>query len=76
MTGAKQPTLADVAKQAGVSTASVSRVIRNTDPVSQDLRERIEAAITELGYIPRQTAADQFGQGTIALLIGDLLNPF
>jgi LacI family transcriptional regulator len=76
MTTAKRPTLADVAEHAQVSTATVSRVLRNTDPVSQDLRERIEASITELGYTPRQSATDSSIQGTIALLIGDLLNPF
>ena len=76
MARTKQPTLADVAKYAGVSTATVSRVIRNTDPVSQELRDRIEVSITELGYTPRQPAVEQTGQSTIALLIGDLLNPF
>jgi LacI family transcriptional regulator len=76
MARAKHTTLADVAKHAGVSTATVSRVIRNTDPVSQELRDRIEASITELGYTPRQPTAEQVGQSTIALLIGDLLNPF
>jgi LacI family transcriptional regulator len=72
----KRPTLADVAQHAQVSTASVSRVLRNTGPVSQDLRERIEASIAELGYTPRQSATDFSIQGTIALLISDLLNPF
>jgi DNA-binding LacI/PurR family transcriptional regulator len=76
MARAKQTTLADVAKHAGVSTATVSRVIRNTDPVSQELRDRIEDSITELGYTPRKPAVERIGQGTVALLIGDLLNPF
>lgn len=76
MTKEKRPTLADVAQHAQVSTATVSRVLRNTDPVSQDLRERIEASVAKLGYTPRQSAADSAGQSTIALLIGDLLNPF
>jgi LacI family transcriptional regulator len=72
----KHPTLADVARHAQVSTASVSRVLRNTGPVSQGLRERIEASIAELGYTPRRPAVDSSAQGTIACLIGDLLNPF
>ena len=76
MTREKRPTLADVANHAQVSTATVSRVLRNTGPVSQDLRQRIETSIAALGYTPRQSAPEQFGQGTIALLIGDLLNPF
>ena len=72
----KRPTLADVAQHAQVSTASVSRVLRNTGPVSRGLRERIEASIAELGYTPRRSAVDSSAQGTIALLVGDLLNPF
>ena len=76
MAGAKQPTLADVAKHAGVSTATVSRVIRNTDPVSQELRDRIEISIAKLEYTPRQSAVERSSRDTIALLIGDLLNPF
>lgn len=76
MTLDKRPTLADVAQHAQVSTATVSRVLRNTDPVSQDLRERIEASIAELGYTPRQSSTEHLEQGTIALIIGDLLNPF
>jgi LacI family transcriptional regulator len=76
MTREKRPTQADVAQHAQVSTASVSRVLRNTGPVSQDLRERVEASIAELGYTPRQSATDSFSQGSIALLISDLLNPF
>ena len=76
MTREKRPTLADVAERAKVSTATVSRFLRNTEPVSQNLRERIEAAIAELGYTPRQSSTNSAIQGTIALLIGDLLNPF
>lgn len=72
----KRPTLADVAQQAQVSTATVSRVLRNTDPVSQELRQRIMDSIAKLGYVPRRAVPGQSGQGTLALLIGDLLNPF
>ncbi len=42
----------DVAKRAGVSTASVSRVINSPGKVSMALRARVEGAIKELGYIP------------------------
>ena len=44
--------LSDVAKRAGVSTASVSRVLNSPDKVSPALRGRVQCAITELGYIP------------------------
>jgi LacI family transcriptional regulator len=76
MTTAKRPTLADVAHHARVSTATVSRVLRNTGPVSQNLRQRIETSIAALGYIPRRKTSDQSNKGMIALLVGDLLNPY
>ena len=44
--------LRQVAKAAGVSTATVSRAINNPDSVSQDLRERIGAVIERLGWVP------------------------
>jgi LacI family transcriptional regulator len=75
MKGKKRPTLADVAHHARVSTATASRVLRNTGPVSQDLRMRIETSVAALGYIPRQ-ASKRPSEGTLALLLGDLLNPF
>ncbi len=71
----KRPTLSDVAHHAQVSTATVSRMLSNTGPTSQDLRMRIEASVAALGYTPRQ-AVKRPGEGTIALLVGDLLNPF
>jgi len=75
MRGKKRPTLADVARHAKVSTATASRVLRNTGPVSQDLRKRIETATAALGYTPR-LASKYPGEGTLALLVGDLLNPY
>ncbi len=71
----KRPNLADVARQARVSTVTVSRVIHNTGPVSPDLRKRIEMSLSALNYAPRRSAKHS-GGGTIAVLTGDLLNPF
>lgn len=48
--------LSDVARLAGVSTASVSRTINSPNLVRPESRERIEAAIRELGYIPSGAA--------------------
>ncbi len=45
------PTMADVARHAGVSSMSVSRALKNSDLVSQVTRERIFKAIDELGYV-------------------------
>src|ERR1700709_631744 len=51
-----QPTIADVARVAGVSRATASRVINNEPGASMPLRERVRAAVTELGYQPNETA--------------------
>jgi LacI family transcriptional regulator len=49
-------TMADVAKHAGVSTATVSRVINQTASVVPDTEARVRAAISELNYHPHLTA--------------------
>lgn len=43
--------LSDVAKRAGVSTASVSRVLNHPDKVSARIREKVTLAMEELGYV-------------------------
>ncbi|PWJ18019.1 LacI family DNA-binding transcriptional regulator [Jannaschia seohaensis] len=48
----KTPTLADVARRAGVSTATVSRCLNAPERVQRETRERIEAAVAEIGYSP------------------------
>lgn len=49
-------TIHDVANKAGVSIATVSRVINNNYPVKKETREKIEKAIEELGYKPNEIA--------------------
>lgn len=49
--------MADVAKMTGVSTMTVSRVLREPEKVSPQVREKIEAAISELGYVPNLAAS-------------------
>jgi len=49
-------TLADVGNLAGVSPSTVSRVVNNSTPVSPELREVIERAIVQLGYVPNRAA--------------------
>lgn len=49
-------TILDVAKKAGCSIKTVSRVVNNEPHVRQDLRDNILAAIEELGYIPNLSA--------------------
>jgi LacI family gluconate utilization system Gnt-I transcriptional repressor len=50
------PTLLAVAKRAGVSSITVSRVVRLPNLVKPRTRDRVEAAMRELGYVPNQVA--------------------
>ena len=49
-------TLEQVAKVAGVSRATVSRVVNGSPRVSGDVRRAVEAAVVELGYVPNRAA--------------------
>ncbi|GAA4247324.1 LacI family DNA-binding transcriptional regulator [Dactylosporangium darangshiense] len=51
-----RPTIEDVARAAGVSRATVSRVINNEPGAAPAVRARVHEAIAELGYRPNQTA--------------------
>jgi LacI family transcriptional regulator, galactose operon repressor len=48
--------IADVSKRAGVSTMTVSRVVRGHDSVSEKKRQKVMSAIKELGYLPSSVA--------------------
>ncbi len=50
------PTLQDVAKHAGVSTATVSKVLSNTPYVREETREKVMRAVAELNYVPNIAA--------------------
>lgn len=52
----KNPTINDVARVAGVSKKTVSRVINRSALLKQDTREKVEAVIAELGYVPNPQA--------------------
>ena len=69
--------LGDVAREAGVSTASVSRVLNRAPHVSEQLRTRVEAAIERLGYVPDGTARALASRriGAIGALVPTLDNP-
>ena len=67
-----------VAEVAAVSTATVSRVINGTAPVSDDVRQRVEQAIERLGYSRNALARSlrRESTGTIGLVVSSILNPF
>ena len=72
------PTIKDVAKLAGVSTATVSATINGTAYVSPLLRERVERAILELGY-STDGIARSLKKGVtsvIGLIVDDMTAPF
>lgn len=49
-------TIKDVAREAGVSISTVSRVINNSKPVSSEIRQRVLEVIKETGYVPNPVA--------------------
>lgn len=71
-----RPSLHNVAQYAGVSPATVSRVLNNTAPVRETMRARVLAAMNELGYAPSSRFTRRAIENAIALLIPDILNPF
>lgn len=50
--GNRPVTLQDIAREAGVSAMTVSRVLRNQDAVRESTRERVQVAVKRLGYRP------------------------
>ncbi len=70
-------TIRDVAGDAGVSVAAVSKVLRDAYGVSETLRTKVKASIERLGYRPHAAARGMRGQTyTLGLIIPDLHNPF
>ncbi|GAA5102739.1 LacI family DNA-binding transcriptional regulator [Haloechinothrix salitolerans] len=67
----RPPTLDEVARRAGVSTGTVSRVINNAQHVSKKARQAVERAIEEVGYIPNVSARSLATQrrGAVVLAI-------
>ena len=68
----------DVARLAGVSSATVSRVLADKPHVRPELRERVLSAVRTLGYQPNRVARSLRVQRTniIGLTISDIQNPF
>jgi LacI family transcriptional regulator len=71
-------TIHDVAKRAGVSPGTVSRVLNNASNVTPEIREKVERVIEELGYVPNVVARSLRIKRTrsLALLIPDITNIF
>lgn len=71
-------TIKEVAKLAGVSKATVSRVLNNTKPVSTEIKEKVMKVIEETGYKPSSLARSLVNKEThlIGVLIPDISNDF
>ncbi|HCM25954.1 MAG: LacI family transcriptional regulator [Treponema sp. GWB1_62_6] len=59
-----KPTIKDVARQSGVSVATVSRILNGLQGFSPETRARVEASIAELGYRPNAVARGLVNQST------------
>ena len=75
-TGSGRVTIRTVADDAGVSTAAVSKVLRDAYGVSDALRARVRQSMEKLGYRPHAAARGMRGQTyTLGFIIPDLHNP-
>lgn len=71
-------TIKQVAERAGVSVATVSRVLNDNGYVQSDTRKKVQEAIEELGYVPNEVARSLFKKESrfVGLLLPDITNPF
>lgn len=71
-------TIRDVAKNAGVSIASVSAVLNESGRVSEETRRRVWAVVEAVGYSPNMVARSlRTGHSKlIGMVVGDITNPF
>jgi DNA-binding LacI/PurR family transcriptional regulator len=70
--------ISDVATRAGVSVTTVSHTLSGKRKVSENVRERVQLAMTELGYVPRRSAQSLVSGRTriIGLIVPDISNEF
>ena len=76
--GAIVPNIYEVAKRAGVSTATVSRVLSRPDVVSPDTRRKVMQAVDKLGFTPNSAAKNlrTLRSGKLLVTVPDISNPF
>lgn len=71
-------TIEDVAREAGVSTMTVSRVINNTGRISEETRQHVRQIVERLGYRPNRAAQTLVTNRTqmVAFVVPDITNPY
>lgn len=72
----RRATLSDVAAAAGVSKATVSKALNGRDDVSAETRERILAAVTEIGYRPTTSLAPTTSRRAVAVVFDIPASPY
>ncbi|SON55278.1 HTH-type transcriptional repressor CytR [Hartmannibacter diazotrophicus] len=74
----QKPNIRDVAKLAGVSTATVSRTLAQPAMVKEETRRRVMSAVEAMGFVPNSSARVLRTQTskTVILLVRDISNPF
>jgi LacI family transcriptional regulator len=72
------PTSSDIAKAAGVSQSTVSRVLNGNPRVARQTRERVAGVIEQLGYTPNAVARGLATRRTqlVGVVVSDVTNPF
>jgi LacI family sucrose operon transcriptional repressor len=73
-----KPKISDVAKRAGVSPTTVSRVLNNRGYISEETRENVHRAMNELNYFPNDVARSLFNKRSnlIGIILPTTSNPF
>lgn len=71
-------TIREVAKHAGVSTATVSHVLNNKSQMSRETRRRVLSVVRKLGYVPNAFARNLASgkSRTLGMIVSDIENPF
>lgn len=73
----KRATIVDVARHAGVSTASASKVLRGAPGVSREMRDRVHRSMEALSYRPHRSARAMRGRTySVGVMLSDIENPF
>ena len=72
------PTIRDVAREARISTATVSHVLNKTGQVSRETRRHVLAVVRRLGYFPNAHARNLAWRSsrTLGMIVSDIENPF
>ncbi len=74
----RQITIKDVAEKAGVSVATVSRILNHSGRFSKETEKRVRRIIYELGYVPQRFGGGLYSKPfpTVGIIVPDIKNPY